>query len=431
MTDAVIDTDRQRVLDAISREELAELTRQLIDIPSPTGAEREIGQFILDWYAANGLHPIGQVVDVDRLNAVGVLRGTGGGTSLMINGHLDTSFTGTDEDQVLGGQLSTDDLRGEIRDGKVFGLGASNMKCGLAAFMIGAAAIRRAGVQLKGDLILAAVAGEISRTPIEEFESGRYRGEGVGTRHLLTHGVQSDYAICADGSALEVIWTQTGVAQFRLQTFGRTHSAWGITREKEPPFGSNAILQMTRLVQRIDDWAERFERDAIYESANGPIIPKVTIGAIRGGAPYRANYYPGVCSLYVDVRFGPQLRPLQVERELRAALADAGVEYELQMYRSMMGYEAEGAEPVIDALESSYRSLYGEPTPAVTTGRSSIWTDTNIYNEMGIPCVKFGPRGKRAVRAEQVEIEEIYRAACVYAMTALQLCNAEPPDAAG
>jgi acetylornithine deacetylase/succinyl-diaminopimelate desuccinylase-like protein len=186
---------------------------------------------------------------------------------------------------------------------------------------------------------------------------------------------------------------------------------------------------MTRLVQRIDDWAERFERDAIYESANGPIIPKVTIGAIRGGAPYRANYYPGVCSLYVDVRFGPQLRPLQVERELRAALADAGVESELQMYRSMMGYEAEGAEPVIDALESSYRSLYGEPTPAVTTGRSSIWTDTNIYNEMGIPCVKFGPRGKRAVRAEQVEIEEIYRAACVYAMTALRICSAEPPAA--
>ena len=425
MTTALTDVDRQRVLDGITHDELAELTRALIDVPSPTGSEREIGQFILDWYTANGLEAIGQAVDVDRLNAVGVLRGSGGGLSLMINGHMDTSFTGTDEDRVLGGQLSADDLRGEIRDGKVFGLGASNMKCGLAAFMVAAAAIGRAGVQLKGDLILAAVAGEISRTPIEEFESGRYRGEGVGTRHLLTHGVQSDYAICADGSALEVIWTQTGVAQFRLRTFGKTHSAWGITREKEPPIGSNAILRMMRLVERIDAWAEAFERDRVFDSANGPIIPKVTIGAIRGGAPYRANYYPGVCSLYVDVRFGPKIRPLAVERELRAALADAGVDYELQMYRSMMGYEAEGAEPIIDALESSYRSLYGQATPPVTTGRSSIWTDTNIYNEMGIPCVKFGPRGKRAVRAEQVEVEEIHRAACVYALTALDLCNRE------
>lgn len=422
------DADRQRVIEQISRDELAELTRQLIDVPSPTGSERQIGEFILDWYRANGLEAIGQEVDVDRLNAVGTLRGSGSGLSLMINGHLDTSFTGTDEDLVIGSELEPEDeLRGEIRDGKVFGLGASNMKCGLAAFMVAAAAIRRAGLQLKGDLILAAVAGEISRTPVEEFQTGRYRGEGAGTRHLLTHGVQSDYAICADGSALEVIWTQTGVTQFRLRTFGKPHSAWGVTREKEPPLGSNAILRMTRLIERVDAWAERFERERVYESANGPIIPKVTIGAIRGGAPYRPNYFPGVCSLYVDVRFGPQLRPLEVERELRAALADAGVDYELQMYRSLMGYEAEGAEPLIEALESSYRSLYQEPTPAVTTGRSSIWTDTNIYNEMGIPCVKFGPRGKRWVRSEQVEIEEIYRAACVYALTALEICNREAP----
>jgi acetylornithine deacetylase/succinyl-diaminopimelate desuccinylase-like protein len=424
MTTAVTDAERQAVLDAITHDELADLTRALIDVPSPTGSERQIGQFILDWYAANGLEAIGQEVDVDRVNAVGVLRGTGDGTSLMINGHMDTSFTGTDEDLVLSRELEpAEDLRGEIRDGKVFGLGASNMKCGLAAFMIAAAAIRRAGLALKGDLILAAVAGEISRTPIEEFETGRYRGEGVGTRHLLTHGVQSDYAICADGSALEVIWAQTGVAQFRLRTFGKPHSAWGVTREKEPPLGSNAILRMTRLVEAVDRWAETFERERIYQSANGPIIPKVTIGAIRGGAPYRPNYFPGVCSLYVDVRFGPKIRPLEVERELRAALAGADVDHELQMYRSMMGYEAEDAEPIIGALESSYRSLYGEATPPVSTGRSSIWTDTNIYNEMGIPCVKFGPRGKRGVRSEQVEIEEIHRAACVYALTALDLCN--------
>ena len=426
-TDAPIDADRQRVLDVITRDELAELTRALIDIPSPTGSEREIGQFILDWYAANGLEPVSQEVDVDRLNAVGILRGTGEGLSLMINGHMDTSFTGTDEDLVLCRELEpVEDLRGQIRDGKVFGLGASNMKCGLAAFMVAAAAIRRAGLQLKGDLILAAVAGEISRTPIEEFQSGRFRGEGSGTRHLLTHGVQSDYAICADGSALEVIWAQTGVAQFRLRTFGKPHSAWGVRREQEPPQGSNAILQMTRVIERIDRWAEAFERERVYASANGPILPKVTIGAIRGGAPYRPNYYPGVCSLYVDVRMPPKLRPLQIERELRAALDEVGIPYEMTMYRSLMGYEAEGAEPVIDALESSYRSLYGEAAPSVTTGRSSIWTDTNIYNEMGIPAAKFGPRGKRwSIRSEQVEVEEIHRAACVYALTALSLCNRE------
>ncbi len=419
------DGDRQRVVDGIRRDELAELTRLLVDIPSPTGQEREIGEFILSWYAEHGLETVRQELDADRINAVGFLRGSGSGRSLMINGHMDTSFTGTDEDRVLCRELEPDEqLRGVVRDGKVFGLGASNMKGGLAAFMIAGAAIRRAGVRLAGDLILAAVAGEISRTPIEEHQSGRYRGEGIGTRHLLTHGVQSDYAICADGSALQVIWAQTGVVQFRVRTFGRPHSAWGVTREEEPPEGSNAILQMMRVVTAIDAWADRFEREHVYTSANGPILPKVTIGAIRGGAPYRPNYYPGVCSLYVDVRTPPGLRPVEVDSELRGVLASAGVECELSMYRSLMGYEATGVEPVTDALERSYRSLYGEPTPSVTTSRSSIWTDTNVYNEMGIPACKFGPRGTRwSVRSEQIEVEEIHRAAQVYALTALEVCG--------
>lgn len=419
--------DRQRVLDGIRHAELAELTRTLIDIPSPTGTEREIGEFILNWYAEHGLRAVRQELDPERINAVGVLPGTGNGPSLMINGHMDTSFTGTEEDRALCRELEPpEQLRGAIRDGKVFGLGASNMKCGLAAFLVAAKAIHEAGVRPKGDLILAAVAGEISRTPIEEYQSGRYRGEGIGTRHLLTHGVQSDYAICADGSALQVIWTQTGVAQFRVRTFGDPHSAWGVTRKEEPPEESNAILRMMRIVAKVDAWAERFERERVYASANGPILPKITVGSIHGGAPYRPNYHPGVCSLYLDVRTPPGLRPVEVERELRSVLAETGVEYELAMYRSLMGYEATGAEPVIDALERSYRSLYGESTPAVTTGRSSIWTDTNVYNEMGIPACKFGPRGKRwSTRSEQVKVEEIHRAAQVFALAALDICGRE------
>lgn len=419
------DGDRQRVLDGIDPAELAELTRALVDIPSPTGNEREIAEFILGWFAGHDLETLAQEVDVERVNAVGIVRGSSSGRSLMINGHMDTSFTGTEEDRVLCRELEPpEQLRGVVRDGKVLGLGASNMKCGLAAFMVAAKAIHHAGVRLTGDLILAAVVGEISRTPIEEYRSGRFRGEGIGTRHLLTHGVQSDYAICADGSALEVIWAQTGVAQFRVKTFGNPHSAWGVTREEEPPEESNAILQMMRVVAKLDTWAEWFEREHRYSSANGPILPKVTIGAIGGGAPYRPNYYPGVCSLYVDVRTPPGLRPVQVERELRSALNAAGVEYELMMYRSLMGYEATGAEPVIEALERSYQALYGAPTPSVTTGRSSIWTDTNVYNEMGIPACKFGPRGKRwSTRSEQVEVEEIHRAAQVYALTALEICG--------
>jgi acetylornithine deacetylase/succinyl-diaminopimelate desuccinylase-like protein len=416
---------RQKILTRITRDEVAQLTKELVDIPSPTGKEREIGEVILEWYRRHGIKPIRQELDPSRVNAVGVLEGKGGGPSLMINGHMDTSFTGTDEDLMFCRELDPQsELRGAIRDGKVFGLGASNMKSGLAAFMVAGKALRESGVSMNGDLILAAVAGEISRTPIGPYQSGSYRGEGTGTRHLLTHGVQSDYAIVADRSGLSIVWAQAGVAQFKVSTFGDPHAAWGVPRDQEPPEKSNAILKMVRMVQGVEAWAAQFERNHIYNSANGAVIPKVNIGSIQGGAPFRPNYYPGVCSLYLDVRTPPKLRPVEVQRQLREVLSKLGVEYDLEMYASLMGYEAKGVEPVVEAIQRSYQGLFGEAPPAPNTFRASIWTDTNVYNEMGIPACKFGLGGKKwAIRSEQVEIEEIFRGAQVYALAAAEICN--------
>lgn len=423
----ISEKDREKILRHISRGEVAELTKQLVDIPSPTGAEREIGEFILDWYARHGLKAVRQEIDPNRVNAVGILKGSGNGTSLMINGHMDTSYTGTEEDRLFCRQLEPEsELRGSIREGKVFGLGASNMKSGLAAFMVAGKALVESGLTLKGDLILAAVAGEISRTPVGPYQSGSYRGEGTGTRHLLTHGIQSDYAIVADRSGLSIVWVQNGVAQFEITTFGDPHAAWGVPREKEPPEEQSAILRMVRVIEAVETWAAEFEKSHIYMSANGPVIPKVNIGAIRGGAPFRPNYYPGVCSIYVDVRTPPSLRPIEVQRELKRALSRAGIEYELDMYASLMGYEARGIEPIVRALEETYQTLYGQKPPPPNTFRASIWTDTNVYNEMGIPACKFGLGGKKwAIRSEQIEIEEIFRGAQVYALAAAEICNWE------
>ncbi len=419
--------EKEKILNHVTRDEVAELTKQLVDIRSPTGSEREIGEFVLDWHSRHGIKPIRQSIDPNRVNAVGVIEGTGSGISLMINGHMDTSYTGTEEDRMFCRTLDSEsELKGAIRDGKVFGLGASNMKSGLAAFMVAGKAVRESGLSLKGDLILAAVAGEISRTPVGPYQSGSYRGEGTGTRHLLTHGVHSDYAIVADRSGHSIVWAQNGVTQIKIDTFGNPHAAWGMTREQEPPEESNAVLRMVRLVQAIDAWAAEFEKSHIYQSANGPVIPKVNIGAIQGGAPFRPNYYPGVCSLYVDVRTPPGLRPMQVQRELKEALSKTGIEYDMEMYASLMGYEAKGVEPIIEVIKQNYKNLCGKEPPPANTFRASIWTDTNIYNEMGIPALKFGLGGKKyAIRSEQIDIEEIFRGAQVYALAAAEICNWE------
>ncbi|HLH22540.1 MAG TPA: M20/M25/M40 family metallo-hydrolase [Chloroflexota bacterium] len=421
------ETLARQVLAYIDRDELAQLACDIVSIPSPTGQEKGVAEHLLAWSQAHGMKAVRQEVEVDRPNAVGIVKGQGNGLSLMFNGHMDTSFTGTDEDLRMVAQVEPEaELRGSIADGKVRGLGISNMKGGVAAFFMAGKALRASGVPLKGDVICAAVVGEISRTPIGPWQTKEYRGEGAGTRHLLTHGIQSDYAVVADGSDMNLVWSQNGVVDFKITTFGQAESAWGSKRTTHPMLKLNAIVKMTRLIEAIERWGDEFEEKYVFESPTGPLWPKVNVGAIEGGAPYRPNYFPGVCSVYVDVRIPPQLRPVAVQQELDRVLAATGLDYELEAYKSLLGHVGQGVEPLVAAVEEAYQYLFHEPVKPEPPARASIWTDTNIYNEMGIPAVKIGPRGKRiGPRAEELAIDEMVRAAQLYALVALDVCRRE------
>jgi acetylornithine deacetylase/succinyl-diaminopimelate desuccinylase-like protein len=418
-----------KVLAQIDRDELAQLGCNLTSIPSPTGGEKAIAEFILQWFEANGIKAVRQDVEFDRPNAVGIVKGDGTGLSLGFNGHTDTSFTGTEEDRRMVAKMEPEsELRGKIVDGKVQGLGISNMKGGVAAFMMAGKALKKSGVELKGDVVLAAVVGEISRTPVGPWQTKEYRGEGAGTRHLLTHGMHTDYAVVADGSDLNIVWTQTGVVQVKIQTFGKAEAAWGSKRATHPMEKLNAIVKMTKIIDAVERWGAEFEEKYVYNSPTGPLYPKVNIGAIEGGAPYRPNYFPGVCAIYVDVRMPPQVRPIQIQYELAQALNRAGIDYELDVYKSLLGHEGKNVEPLVKSAEEVYQHLFGEQIKPEAPERASIWTDTNVYNELGIPAIKIGPRGRRiGPRNEEIEINVMLKAAQIYALMALDICSRERP----
>lgn len=417
----------RQILAQIDRDELAQLGCDLTSIPSPTGQEKAIAEFILNWFATNGLKPVRQDVEVDRPNAVGLLKGDGTGLSLGFNGHTDTSFTGTAEDARMVARLEPEsELKGSIKDGRVHGLGISNMKGGVAAFMIAGKALKKSGVKLKGDVILAAVVGEISRTPVGPWQTKEYRGEGTGTRHLLTHGMHSDYAVVADGSDLNIVWTQTGVVQVKISTFGKAEAAWGSKRSTHPMEKMNAIVKMSKIIDAVERWGAEFEEKYVYNSPTGPLYPKVNIGGIEGGAPYRPNYFPGVCAIYVDVRMPPQVRPVTIKHEIEQALNRLGIEYEIDIYKSLLGHEGKGVEPLVQSAEEVYQHLFGKKIQPEAPARASIWTDTNVYNELGIPAIKIGPRGRRiGPRNEEIEIEVMLKAAQIYALMALDICSRE------
>ncbi|TMJ30491.1 MAG: M20/M25/M40 family metallo-hydrolase [Alphaproteobacteria bacterium] len=417
----------KKVLALIDRDELAALGCRLASIPSPTGKEKAIAEFILGWFEANGLKAVRQDVGPDRPNAIGILKGNGCGLSLGFNGHTDTSFTGSSDDLRMVANVEPEsELTGRIAGDKVQGLGISNMKGGLAAFMIAGKALKQSGVQLKGDVVLAAVVGEISRTPIGPWQGQEYRGEGVGTRHLLSHGMHTDYAVVADGSDMNIVWAQTGVVQVKITTFGKAEAAWGTKRSDYPMEKMNAIVKMTRIIAAIERWGEDFEQRHVYQSPTGALFPKVNIGAIEGGAPYRPNYFPGVCSIYVDVRMPPQVRPLTIKREIEESLAKLELDYELDVYKSLLGHEGKNVEPLVACAQEAHQYLFGEKLKPEPPDRASIWTDTNIYNELGIPAIKIGPRGRRiSARNEEIEIDAMMKAARLYTLMALDICSRE------
>ena len=419
----------EKVLQYIDRDELAQLGCNLTSIPSPTGQEKAIGEFILNWFDANDIKAVRQDVEFDRPNAVGVVRGDGTGLSLGSNGHTDTSFTGTEEDRRMVAIMEPEsELKGKIVNGKVQGLGISNMKGGVAAFMMAGKALKKSGVKLKGDVILAAVVGEISRTPIGPWQTKEYRGEGAGTRHLLTHGMHSDYAVCADGSDMNIVWTQNGVVQVKIQTFGKAEAAWGSNRETHPMMKMNAIVRMTKIIEAVERWGTEFEAKYVYNSPTGPLYPKVNIGGIEGGAPYRPNYFPGVCAIYVDIRMPPQVRPVQIQHELEKTLNATGLDYQLDIYKTLLGYEGKNVELLVKSAEEVYQHLFGQKIKPEAPDRASIWTDTNVYNELGIPAIKIGPRGRRiGPRNEEIEINTMVNAAKLYALIALDICSRARP----
>src|SRR4051794_12337586 len=136
-----------------------------------------------------GLQVQWQEVEAGRPNVVGLWEGAGGGKSLMFNGHMDTSYSGREPwlAHVRGFQPQP-----FVKDGRLYGLGISNMKGALACYVEAVAALRDAGVRLRGDLLVAAVCGEIEKTQHGDAQGAEYRGYAAGSRYLVSHGGVAD-----------------------------------------------------------------------------------------------------------------------------------------------------------------------------------------------------------------------------------------------
>src|SRR5690625_53943 len=146
--------DIERLWSHIDQDALVELACRLVDIPSPTGQEGECALFLADHLRDMGLRVQLQEVEPERYNVLARLPGTGGGQTLMFNGHMDTSYSGQEP------ELKDKPAylpKGFVEDGMVQGLGVHNMKGSLACYVAAVDAVMRSGIKLPGDVLIAAV----------------------------------------------------------------------------------------------------------------------------------------------------------------------------------------------------------------------------------------------------------------------------------
>ncbi len=173
----------------------------------------------------------------------------------------------------------------------------------------------------------------------------------------------------------------------------------------------------------MESWARRYENEHAYVFDGGVCIPKVNIGAIRGGQPFIPIVTAEKCFLYLDVRLTPAQTAMQVIAELRAELAKVDVPTEIECTLYRRGYEAVGAEPLLDALRQAHQAEFGKPMPDLAPPLSSMWRDTNPFNEVGIPAITYGPAAGVGGGLFWAEADDFLHAARVYARTALDICT--------
>jgi acetylornithine deacetylase/succinyl-diaminopimelate desuccinylase-like protein len=416
------------VVARIDPQEVVDLALALGNIDSPTGSEGPAGQFVYDWLERNGFAPRKFALIPERFNVAAWLHGSGGGYSLIYNAHLDTTLR---RDAVWSAKDPNHPLYHSawVEGDDIYGDGVVNDKGPLAAFLVAAKAIKESGYPLKGDLIVSAVAGEISREPIEEWQGPLYVSKDLGVRFMVTHGAVADYALVAEGTGFGIVGVEPGKAHFKVTVVTDTPRYYTpyLPRPTGLADAPNAIVRAAAVIAKFEEWAFGYQQRNTYRGPAGTIVPKASINAIRSGYPFNLTSAPQICSFYVDTRILPGANPMDVRDELRGVLRDAGVEGTVELFLYRPGFEAKGAERLIETVRRCHGQTFTTPPAIVGDPVTSMWRDTNAFNELGIPAISYAPRAASHAAKKSFKVKDLQDAARVYARIAMDLCNQDRP----
>ncbi len=406
------------VLEQVDRNRIVELACNLANIVSITGEEEEVAKYLGGEFEKLGMEVEYQYVEDGRPNVIGRLKGSGGGATLMFNAHMD-HFDNPQETVV--------------EDDRIYGRGLVNMKAAFPCYIEAVAALQKAGVKLKGDLIIAGVVGEIEKAQVGRFQGKAYRGAGVGARYLMDHGVMADMCIIGEPTGLQLQIGNAGLIWARVSVDGKA---------------TKFVLAACKVAQAIQGWEKEYQRKYPHKF----MLPTVQIGAIDGGNAFKPGTRPST-DIFVIVKTLPGAVPLAIKRDLEAVCEKVKkresdiLDIRVDLYLSTDGYEISKSEYVVKAMASAHKTVFGKPVPYSKPIRYGITSDGSRIAAYGVPAITYGPGyGTHLVDPTEtkapaewdapsgvrrgVGIENMVNCTKVYAMAALDICNKKREEVA-
>jgi acetylornithine deacetylase len=414
---------QQQVLAHVDQGAMIELASALIRIPSFKTQETPVAEYLADFFRPRGYRVDLQEIEPGRLQTIATLTGTGGGTSLMLNGHTDIN--------ALTMRWRRDPWTPSVEGDRLYGHGIQNMKGGLTSIIMAAEAVRQSGIPLKGDLVVACVAGETQG--------------GEGTHYLMQSGLRTDMAVVAEPfGADHLVTVHAGIVHMAIHTYG-------VTGHIGRPEGTvNAVEKMTMVINAL-----RQVKFCYTPRADLPALPRLNVGSVIGGRGtdyvlVEPPYIPDLCTILVDVHFIPGmavdgilsdirrvLDPLTAEDpELRYAIEIPPPDFFRGRRRLVMDpLDVPVDSDVVQTVARNYQVVTGHPPRAIGTVLPHSYTadDTCHLWKAGIPCLLYGPGVSRGNKDEDdscVLISDMVKVAKVLALTALDVCNRERENGA-
>jgi acetylornithine deacetylase len=307
-----------------------------------------------------------------------------------------------------------------VRDGRIYGLGISNMKGALACYVEAVRSLQDAGVRLRGDVMIAAVCGEIEKTQWADAQGAEFRGYAAGSRYLVGHGGAADLCILGEPTEGKIVLGHFGSLWLRISTRGNfIHTAFSEGKRDQ-----NSLVRMHEVLAAVLEWIPTWEDDESNSYRGARAI--VNVSALSGGFAWRVSRTPHRADLFLDVRVSPtkpmavaRREVLEMVRGLKERFPDYGVEGEV--YVTAPGAEIEEDHPLVAALGASHAEVFGSPPEHDVT---RWFSDASVLTRYGIATVNYGTSSglPDAELGENLDIDGLVKTAQVYALAAQKVC---------